>query len=102
MPPVRLQSSDLSLDFDVTNGIGISRIHDVITGHSFLDGTRSLFELAPDNDGSPCPGNGVPIESSNGLTVDRLVTAQTTLLEAAAWNAIARGTRRRTDSIPSR
>jgi hypothetical protein len=80
---VRLQSSDLALDFDVTNGVGISRIHDVVTEHTFLDGTRSLFELAPDNSGSPCPGHGDPLQSNNGLTlepVDHLETAQATSL----------------------
>jgi hypothetical protein len=77
---VRLQSSDLALDFDVTNGVGIFGIHDVVTGHPFLDGTRSLFELAPDNSSSPCPGHGDPLQSNNGLTVDHLETAQATSL----------------------
>ncbi|RLT40189.1 MAG: hypothetical protein DWI57_08875 [Chloroflexi bacterium] len=82
---VSLHNTELWLDFDVTDGIGISRIHDVVTGHNFLNGTRSLFELAPDNDGLPCPGNGDPLQSNNGLTLDRPVAVQVTSLVVSGY-----------------
>lgn len=69
-PHVHLQSTEMSIDFDLSDGIEISGIRDLVTGNVFLNRNRSLFELAPDANAPSCPGFGIPLSSNSGLVID--------------------------------
>jgi hypothetical protein len=57
MPGV--SNSSLLVDFDLTRGIGLRRILDVVSGRNYLSADSPFFEFAVDN--------GTPYESNTGL-----------------------------------
>ncbi|HLK61116.1 MAG TPA: hypothetical protein VKU00_31430 [Chthonomonadaceae bacterium] len=69
-------NSNLSLTLDLSNGITLDSIQDVVTRHEYVAQPTSLFEFAVNN--------GTPYQSNNGVMIDNYILSGQSMLTITA------------------